>query len=316
MHFKAGARLGGMRVALAFLSLVVLAAADPALLALQRADGRVLAIAYRLSVASAQICPNRAPQVGLRVHDAAQYGGASRAAAAATFGLHADLPSILAVAPESPAERAGLRPGDVVTAIAGRPLDASPPGSGYAGIAAFDRRLTEALRAPPAQIDILRGGAPARVALTGEAGCLTNVTIVPGRKLEANANGNEVNISDRLVAFARNDDELAIAIAHEMAHNALGHPARVRASGRKRDVIRATEEEADRFAFYMAARAGYDLRAGAAFLTRFSKKTDWGILSDGTHPGWKARRDNALAVIAAIERARAQGRPLDPALVE
>jgi Zn-dependent protease with chaperone function len=305
-----------MRVALAFLSLMLLAAADPALLALQRADARVLAIAYRLSVASAEICPNRAPQVGLRVHDAAQYGEASRSAAVATFGLHPALPSILAVAPDSPAARAGLRPGDVVTAVAGQPLNGSPAGDGYAGIAAFDRRLADALRKPPVEIDILRDGAAARVAVTGEAGCLTNVNIVPGRKLEANANGNEVNISDRLVAFAANDDELAIAIAHEMAHNALGHPPLVRASGRKRDVVRATEEEADRFAFYMAARAGYDLHAGAAFLTRFSKKTDWGILSDGTHPGWKARRDAALASIAEIERVRAQSRALDPALVE
>jgi len=285
-------------------------------------DARIAAIAQRLAVSSAPICPKTLPLSGMLVQDEGQYAPEWRAAARTELGL-SDLPTVTVVVPGSAAARAGLVAGDRIIAIDGAPVQRSKDGAAsYAVAEATLGALDAAMAKPPAELSLERGGLAVRVALSGDMACPARVELVPGKRLAASADGKTVHVSTALAGFAGSDDAVAIIVAHEMAHNILRHADALDAQGVKRGLlapfgknrsaIRATEIEADRFAFYMLARAGYDLDAALDFLKRFGAKTDLGPLNDGTHPAKKERVARAAQTIAEVRALRAAGIDLVP----
>lgn len=271
---------------------LMLAAAAPAnanqvvLDQLRAFDETVGNIGYELASHGTALCPARiAPLAGMRVHTLGQYGAAVRADAKALFGL-GDYPAILTLSNDSAADKAGLKAGDWIVSIDGADMKA---GEGYEGVARFDAALDAALAKPPATLVIERGGERRTVSLTGLPGCASRVELVPGKKLNAAADGRIVQITSGVVGETRDDDELAFVIAHEMAHNILGHAARLDRAGRSAANIRATETEADLLALRLMKAAGYDPMAASRFWARFGRKTGAGIFSDGTHMRTKDR---------------------------
>jgi beta-barrel assembly-enhancing protease len=263
--------------------------ADPALFAdalkaLQQEDFRVAAIAYRLATRNVSQCRLLQPQSGITVHSLSQYAGRYRDAARSVFGL-SDLPAVLVVVPGSAAAKAGIRANDEIVAVNSVALRDAPLGKSSAQAAVeaalLLRKATEA--AAPVALRLRRAGQIITVSLTAEQGCASRIELVPGSKLNAKADGEVVQLTTAVLSEAKNDDELAFIIAHEMAHNALGHPQMLKAQGRTKSRILATEIEADQFSLKLMHKAGYDPGAAARFWTRFGKKTGLGIFSDGTH---------------------------------
>jgi beta-barrel assembly-enhancing protease len=268
----------------------------PVLIELQKADARVATIAYRLATRGVSLCPLRQALPGLTLHSIGQYSQDFRPAARAAFGLGFS-PALAVVVPGGAADRAGLRVGDALTAIGGvvhqGSVRVSRGGSMDAVTAAY-LALERGLLAPPARLTLTRltlngSGQPFNVELTGVMGCKSRIELVPSGKLNAKADGEIVQITTAVLEETRDDSELAFIIAHEMAHNVLGHPQMLRAQGRKASRVLATEIEADRFAIKLMHKVGYDPGAAARFWTRFGKKTGAGIFSDGTHQRTKDR---------------------------
>ncbi|WP_106640350.1 M48 family metallopeptidase [Allosphingosinicella vermicomposti] len=314
---------------LPFLALLALAApveAQPGapLLALQAMDQRVATIGHRIAIANREICPKVEPVPGFSVHVLDQYDRKARKIVAATFGF-TDTPVILLVAPGSAAERAGLKVGDQIAAMGGQSL-AAPPSKkrGYARVKAFEERLESLLAAGPVALTIVRGGQSEPVTLEPETGCASRVQLIPARRLNAAADGTYAQLTTGIVEFTKNDDELAIIVAHEMAHNILDHRARLDAQNVSRGLlkvidgsagkIKVTEEEADYLALYLMARAGFDIGAAPGFWDRYGRAMGPGFLSDGTHPGRGARMKGARAAIVEIQAKQAAGLPLTPEL--
>lgn len=272
------------------LAALALAAAAPqpgtvALLESIRAeDQRAMTIGHRLATGGTALCAqSREPLAGLRFHVAGQYARSVQAAATAHFGLGA-YPAILAIAPGGAAERAGLAAGDWVVAIDGRDMKPPPDAADYAAVERVEAALTEALADDGrARLTIMRDGASRDVEVAGELGCASRVELVPGRKLNAAADGRIVQLTTGVLSEARDDDELAFIIAHEMAHNILRHRARLDRIGRRAANIRQAEIEADMLGLRLMHAAGYDVDAAARFWSRFGRKTGAGIFSDGTH---------------------------------
>lgn len=301
------------------------AAASP-LLALQQMDQRVAAIGHRLARANRDICERTMPLSGMLVHSLDQYGAKARPGAVAAFGLGAE-PAVLAVVPGGAADKAGLRPGDAILSIAGRSF---PPGrprdkASYERVQQVEEYLLEKLAAGPVVIQYQRGGLPHSVTLERDLGCLSRVQLVPSAKRNASADGTYVQLTSRIVEFTRGDDELALVIAHEMAHNLLSHRAKLDAQNVSRGLfksldgsagkIRETEEEADYLALYLLARAGFDIAAVPGFWRRFSPGALAEIFSDGTHPGEASRIAATERTLAEIRMKQRQGLPLVPELV-
>ncbi len=261
---------------------LVLTAAAPApspFQTLYENEKRIATIAYRIQSNGGALCPDKMPLWGVVLHDRAQYAKADRAAASAYFKL-GDLPSILAIVPDSPADRAQMREGDTLMGIDNHRLPRVPAdASGYATIAAVEAKLDAA--GPRATFDLV-GYRSMMHPITLTKGCRSRVQIVAGRKLNASADGFYVQLTHAMIGETKNDDELAFVIAHEMAHNILGHVG-------KRMPGKVKETEADILALKLMRAARYDVNAAPRFWARFGDKTGYGIFSDGSHLRTKAR---------------------------
>jgi predicted Zn-dependent protease len=75
-------------------------------------------------------------------------------------------------------------------------------------------------------------------------------------------------ISVGMIRFAESEDELAVAIGHELAHRILG--------GRDRSYPK-NELRADEIGLLLAARTGYDETVAPAFWERFALEKPWMI---------------------------------------
>jgi hypothetical protein len=301
-------------------------AAEESLTAMRALDQRVATIGHRLAVASLGWCAERAWLPGLALHDLSQYGADFRAAAIRAFGLDAG-PAVLALAAGGPAEHAGLRADDIVLALDGRPPP--PPrapgrGGSFNQMERILAALDEAFADGRATIEVRRGAERLAIAVAAEQGCATRFQLVPGRSLNALADGRYVQLSTRIAEYVVDDDELAAVLAHEFAHNVLGHRVRLDQAqvrrgflgnfGRNARRIRETEIEADRLSVYLMERAGYDPEAAVRFWSRFGRR-GLNFLGSPTHPNWRSRIQLIETEIAAIRRARAAGQAPVPGFV-
>lgn len=275
--------------------------------AFQALDTRVQSVGWRLIRGNAPYCREVTPRIGLVVFDAA--GFADPTAVRAALGLPGDF-AVAAVAADSPAARAGLRSGQALRAFTGQPVAALPAAGpkDYARLTMLHDRIDAALSAD-GKVTVT-DDAGTDLAMTGEPACVTRFELLSAGS-EAAADGKRVVIGRKLIeAFPpdslRGDELLAAALAHELAHNLLGHRARLDASGRSWGKVKATEREADRLSVWLLANAGYDPQAAVRFFERWGPKFDRGILATPDHDGWKRRVRAVSAEIDALRAAQAK----------
>ena len=284
---------------------------------LRQADLRVGAVAYRIALAGRPFCSQPHPLTGLLFHHLGEYEPADRIVMTQRHGLDRG-PGILTVLADTPAARAGLVAGDVLLAVNGRPF---PSATAIAAMAHRDSRrkameanefqLEDQLRAGPARLRILRGGREIEADLGSVQGCLGRVRLARSSQTNAFANGRYVVMTTSMLEYLRNDDELAVVLAHELSHNILRHQSVLDEQGvPKKGLFRAiggnakkvwrTEEEADRFGIRLMATAGYDVQAAIPFWRRYLGKYDWFPQIFRTHPSLSARERITREAIAAL----------------
>jgi beta-barrel assembly-enhancing protease len=300
-------------------------AATP-LAALRRLDQRVATIGYRLATASIELCADRQWQPGFAIHHLSQYAAAGQSEAARQFGLGADGPAVLALAENGPAARAGLRLDDTILAADGAALPGAPAGAhdSFAPTETMLAALEAAFGDGEARLAIRRHGAPLTIDVHAVRGCASRFQLVPSAELNSHADGRWVQVTSASAEFAASDDDLAAAMAHELAHNILHHRARLNAAGVDRGLLahfgrsarlfRQSELEADRFSIYLLDRAGYDLPAALLYWERLARRV--ANLIPTTHPDWDRRIAAMRAEAAAIEHAKAGGTVARPPAFE
>ncbi len=286
-------------------------------------DGRVARIGYQLTTANLSLCRVPANTGGFVVQALDQYDRRFRDGAKSTFGLD-DHVAVLAIVPGSPAERAGLTVGDRLLAVNARPLPlAAPwPRGSYATVETALDMIQQAFDRGDATFDVIRDGARKSVTIHPVAGCAVRVQLVPSSRLNAFADDRYASISTAMARYANGDAELAFVIGHELAHGFLRHQALLSRNtaragllgGRRapRRLVRDTERQADQFALYMLARAGFDIAGIPNFLRRVADAQGPGPRVATDHPSSPERIAAAEAVIAEIGRKRAAGEPLLP----
>lgn len=278
---------------------------------LRTQDDALLRIGERLAVAGRPFCAGSSYASGMTVQLLAQYGAAYRAAAAAALNV-GDVPTVTSLAPGGAATAAGLQVGDRIVAIDGHrfaPVAAGGAGGAFgptsAALDAIERELADGT----ARLTVERAGAQIAITLVPRPACRVRFDVRAGRSSNASADGTYVQVSSDLVADTRGDTELAAVLAHELAHNILRHPQRLKGP-RPRPSVRQTEVEADRLSVYLLDAAGFGAAGAQAFWARWGRAHDWGIFAAGTHPGWKERVRIVTVEAARIAARRAAGQPV------
>lgn len=285
------------------------------------ADARIARITFLLVAAGRQRCPVLEPNPGLLFQYLSQFDLADRAGMITAQSLDRGA-GVIAVVPGGPDAAAGIRAGDVLLAVEGvalppepgldQPFDAVRARAHADAIHDLFTRAGTGAGTGSLAMTLLREGAVMSARLQPLSTCPFDVHLARSGQRNAFADGRHVFLTTGLLARLANDDELAFVIAHELAHNILGHAAILRrdkvehgpgrSRGQSRRIVRQTEREADALAGELLLDAAFDPVAGAQALHRLGGG-DFGIdlLPDHASDG---DRVAAMRALAQARRAR------------
>lgn len=271
---------------------------------LQQLDARVQTIGWRLARGNAPFCADTRPAIGLLMQDIMGYNQPAQARAALAVPLDF---AVQAVAAGSPAEQAGLIANQPLSAVDSLDLSkmAENAKALYMRLQRAERAVQESLDAN-GSVALTLGNAPDPVNITGVTVCKARFVVRPSDG-KAAAYAETVYIGGQFPGLAYADDELAAAMAHELAHIVLRHPQWIAEKGRKGRDIKVTERDADRLMPWLLANAGYDPQAAVRFMKRWGQQTDSGLLKlRRTHDGWDERAALIEAELPLIRAALAR----------
>jgi len=267
-------------------------------------DQRLQDTAWRLTRANAPFCQNIVPGTGLLLQDMQAW--ADPRAARAALGLTSEI-SVGAAARGSPAQMAGLEPGDAIAALAGKSLRDLPPAPArkFERLADLTQLAEETTRAQGSlPLTVVSSGQPRGIVLVGVDVCASRFEIVT-RGNEAEADGHRVLISADIALELASEDQFAFVVAHELAHNLLAHAHYLRRAGRSGRNLRHVEREADRLAVWLMANAGYDTAGAARFMKGWARRRGNGLFNP-SHDGWDERLEGVEAEISLLGASPAQ----------
>lgn len=296
---------------------------------------RLYRVTYPLITKAHQLCGDKTNYAtGAIIVNRLFFGRDFAEATAKVLGVKEEL-SVVYIVPGSPAEVSGLRIGDVVQSLGGAPLKAD--NEDWPEVA---RKLRASLEEGKlAQLGIVRAGLPMQVELMPERACAFRSHLANQDAVNAYADGNRVVVTKGMMRFVRDDNELALVIGHELAHNAMGHMDAKRGNfvlGSILDVLAAAygvntqgtfgnaaasaysqdfEAEADYVGLYMMAYAGLDLEKAPHFWRRMASAHPGSIKGRGmmaSHPATPERFVALEEAIKEIRNKQASGAVLKP----
>ncbi len=294
-------------------------------------EERLWNIALPLLRSAGPFCPDhRGYSYGLVVHGADSYGRDYREIAMEYFGIHDDGIYVRYVHPDFPAGQMGLKRGDRILSING----VSTEGMTVKDVSTIIRNSSKRL-----SLTVRRDSSIEDFELVPYTVCGYNVRLMVHDAVNAFADGQNVTITTGMMRFTETDQELALVVGHEIAHNALGHIAKTQGNilvGTLFDILvesatgvsteglfarlgaqmfsQEFEAEADYMGLYIVARAGFDIKDAHYFWRRMAVEHPSSIKTNfsATHPSTPQRFVALENTIKEIEEKKKMGLPLVP----
>lgn len=248
-----------------------------------------------------------------------------------TFGVSEE-PTIVSIVPGGPADRAGLKVGDVIERTLGL--------TGKEPVAIAERLRASDQRTRPVPMQIRRQGKVLNVELEAVPGCDYPASVTPDQALNAYADGERIYVTRGMMAFARTDDELALVVAHEIGHNLMRHidakktnaaagmigdlalSILTRGAYRSSSITQAAasshsqefEAEADYVGLYMLANSGYSTVDAPRFWRRMGAASPGNIKGShgASHPSTAYRMVALEEAAKEIAAKKQSGQVLTP----
>jgi hypothetical protein len=247
-------------------------------------------VSAKIVQANAELCENTRPDIGVITHRRKSYPKHLRESAAKNLGAR-DIPSVLYVRENGPAHGAGLFFGDVLVDAKNSPIDAAD--KFIADELGTGKNLRKRTLTESGYSEIKVEPVPA---------CAYPVRLKFSESVNAYATGKSIIVTTGMMDFAARDEELALVVGHELAHNTMKHVRKsiqnILLSGFATRTTRPFEAEADYVGLYYMARAGFDLDGVEDFWRRLGVKNPKSIVRAKTHPVTPGR---LLSIRAAAE---------------
>lgn len=290
---------------------------------------RLLRVFRQLSTKAYALCGERiGPSIGAFTMTKSK--GEMGDALARLYGIK-DQPTVAFTLDGGPAEKAGVRPRDVFLSVD--------------GVSTNDKTAMEALadkRSPddPMVLVVDRAGVAMTFTVQPERGCRYSVGLSPDQSINAFADGKRIMVARGMMNFARDDNELALVLSHELAHNTMKHIDAKKQNmgvglladlavvlltrGRTSNTNFAQagagaysqeyEAEADYVGLYIMANAGLPIAEAPKFWRRMAAAHPANIKTNhsASHPSTSYRMVALEATVKEIDEKVARKEPLIP----
>ena len=228
--------------------------------------------------ANAELCPKTRAAIGVKTHSLKSYSKRLRSGAMRVLGAD-EHPRIFHIADGSPAALAGFKRGDIILDDENKPAKLS--GATWNSLLADNA------------IKVRRGSEEISLTVTPVLTCNYDLRLSNRAAINAFADGRNIIVTSGMMDFVQSDNELALIIGHELAHNTMGHIRKVLSNyivsfGGTR-YTRPFESEADYVGLYYLVRAGYSPEGVESFWQRLATKAPRGINRAKTHPTFPDR---------------------------
>jgi len=285
---------------------------------------RVRRVSFQLLTHNLLECDDFDFLSGMVIMDAAEVYRPYREAARAILGMD-DKPRIVSLLPSAPAYKAGLREGDVILSVGGNQVSSA------------DAATTRLRKARMAKVSVRRGEEQLEFNFAQDRACAYPVELKEEKIVNAFAFGDRIWITSGMVRFCHTDDELALILGHELAHNTMKHMDAKRDNMRLGSLLidipiaaftgvnpgigsalganaysQDFETEADYIGLYNTARSGFEIGNVAELWRRMAVENPDAIYVATTHPTTAQRFTVLEATIKEIEAKKAAGQPLEP----
>lgn len=303
---------------------------------------RLQAVASKIVVSGAELCADKVgPYYGLTAWSREDFGKEWHDVVQSRFGV-GDVASISSVAPGSTAEQAGVKAGDVVISVNGW----TPPAGKGAVDKLMEKLAAEGKFGMPLELVVGRGAEEAKLSMMPGQACDFRVRLSPDDVKNAYADGKNIVIYKGMMDFFRTDEDVALVVSHELAHNAMKHIDAKKTNavvgglvGLLLDVAAAAggintngdftrlgsnigagvysvsfEQEADYVGLYFMANAGYKIDDAASFWRRMATTNSKAITMKSSHPTTPERFIAIETTVGEIRQKIENGQPLKPEL--
>lgn len=289
---------------------------------------RLQRVHWKLATTSSTLCGRTAGALGA---DMVMLPKGDLAPSLARLGV-GEQPTVMSVVPGSPADVAGVRVGDRVLSVDGIPSSDAK--------AVAERLRQEQSIGRPVPVQISRAGQTLTMTPTPVKACGYPAVLQMDQVVNAYADGERVMVTRGMMAFARTDDELALVVAHELAHDSMRHMDAKKANAtagfaadlalailtrgayRQSNMMNAAaqsysqefEAEADYVGLYMLASSGFSIEDAPKFWRRMATAFPASIKGShsASHPSTSYRMVALEAAAKEIQEKRANGLALVP----
>lgn len=299
-----------------------------------KAQKRLLRIAYPILEAATFLCEKKVrPDSGFTFANKHSFEEGFQDTAVIAYGMGEAL-QITQVISNSPAHDAGLKVDDVLVSINGEMVP-----TGKRAAEELRDSLKESLSLDTqTSITVVRGDDQKQYEFSANEICDYPVLIGEGGEVNAFADGKKIVITKGMMRFAQNDQELALVVAHELAHNVMDHiDAKVQnyLLGSVLDILAAVlgadtqgtfgeiasqayskefEEEADYVGLYLMSRAGLEIDNAPTFWRKMAAEHPASIQKNhaSSHPATPERFVSLEKAIEEIQQKINADLPLEP----
>ena len=290
---------------------------------------RLQRVYWKLATNAVELCGRTAALFGVDL--AVKGKGELAEANARLFGV-GEQPTVVGLIRSGPAEIAGLRKGDRLVSLGG---------TASSDTKAFSSRMRLLDNVgKPLPLEIIRAGQTLTLNPVAVRACGYPAILAPEQIVNAFADGDTVRITRGMMGFTRTDDELALVVAHEIAHDSMRHidakknnamggfaadlalAILSRGTYRGSEVTKAAgqsysqefEAEADYVGLYMLARSGYSVDEAPKFWRRMACAYPASIKAGHTssHPSTSYRMVALEEAAKEIQDKIEKGLPLMP----